>query len=70
MIVTPSTKEKEIKEMKFPFYPCGFLFVTNKITSRILVLFEFMQPPIPEIPNIDFPTTYNSLHNATEPNFM
>ena len=43
MIVTPSSKAKSMKKMTCYFYYCGFLFGTNILIDRIIVLFEFMQ---------------------------
>ena len=45
--------------------PCAFLFVNNIIVAKIISDFTLYNPPTPVVPDLNFPTTYNALHNAT-----
>ena len=46
----------------------GFLFGTNIINLGFLFYFTLWNPTSPLVTNLDFPTTYNVLHNTNWPN--
>ena len=50
-------------------YPFGLLFGTNIIIYRIIFYFTLCNPTTSVVKNLDFPTTYNVLHDTTKPNF-
>ena len=68
MIVTPYPNEKEINKTTCSLYPFGFFFGTNIIIYRILVYFTLCNPTTVLVTNLDLPTTYNVLHDKTQPN--
>ena len=53
--------------MTFYLYPGEFLFETNEIIARIVFFLDLCNPPTLEVQTLGYPSTYNAVHNATEP---
>ena len=65
MSVTHSPKGEGINKMTCYLYTRGLLFGTNIIIASILFYLNLCNPPTPEVPNLDFLTKYNLLHDTT-----
>ena len=69
IMVKTYPKSKEINEITCYLYPCGLLFGTNIKIASIIFYLDLCYPPNPEVPNINFVTTYNVVHDKNQPIF-